>query len=84
MLVPGDRVSGPVDTCWVWAATAVTEVALAVQEGVRDRLSVEYFDATRRGGGCPGWAGDRGWVTDYASQLTANPILVPWSNPNAS
>ena len=84
MLVPGERAQGPVDTCWVWAATAVTEVALAVQEGVRDRLSIEYFDATYRGGGGPGWAGDRGWITDYAAQLTANPVLVPWSNPNAS
>ncbi len=84
VLVPGERVQGPVDTCWVWAATAVTEIALDVQEGVRDRLSVEYFDATYRGGSGEGWAGDRGWISDYAAQVRANPVLVPWSNPNAS
>lgn len=83
-LVPGERVQGPVYTCWVWAATAVTEVALDVQKGVRDRLSVEYFDATYHGGSGPGWAGDRGWVSDYAAQLSAHPVLVPWSNANAS
>jgi serine protease len=83
-LVPGERVQGPVDTCWVWAATAVTEIALDVQEGIRDRLSVEYFDASYRGGRGEGWAGDRGWISDYASQVRANPVLVPWSNPNAS
>ncbi len=63
---------------------AVTEVALDVQEGVRDRLSIEYFDATYRGGGGAGWAGDRGWITDYAAHLRDQPILVPWSNANAS
>lgn len=82
--VPAERVQGPVDTCWVWAATAVVEVALDVQEGVRDRLSIEYFDASYRGGGGPGWAGERGWVNQYAMHLAANPILVPWSNENAS
>jgi hypothetical protein len=62
----------------------VTEVALDLQEGVRDRLSVEYFDATYRGGSGPGWAGEPGWVTDYAAHLAAHPVLVPWSNANAS
>ena len=81
--VPAERAQGPVDTCWVWAATAVTEVALDVQEGVRDRLSVEYFDATCRCGGGPGWVGDRGGYR-LCAQLTANPVLVPWSNSNAS
>ncbi len=84
ILVPDERVQGQVDTCWVWAATAVTEVALDVQKGVRDRLSIEYFDATYRGGGGPGWAGDRGWITDYAGQLATHPVLVPWTNANAS
>jgi len=83
-LIPADRIQGPVDTCWVWAATAVTEIALDVQEGVRDRLSIEYFDATYSDGSGAGWAGDRGWVTDYAAHLSAHPVLVPWSNANAS
>jgi hypothetical protein len=82
--VPGERVQGPVDNCWVWAATAVTEIALDVQTGIHDRLSIQDCDATYRGGAGADWAGARGWVADYVDHLPVNPALVPWSNANAS
>ena len=82
--VPDERDQGRVGNCWAWAGTGVMEIAHAVQEGVRDRLSIEYLDANFHPTS-PGvrWAGDGGMLRDFTSFYAQTGIAVPWSNPNA-
>jgi hypothetical protein len=77
--VPGDRDQGYCGNCWVWAATGITEVALDVQEGIYDRLSIQYFDSC--------WTTDYaccgGFIDWYADWTELEGYVLPWSNTNA-
>lgn len=82
--VPDERDQGRVGNCWAWAGTGVMEIAHAVQEGVRDRLSIEYLDANYRPTSSNvRWAGDGGMLRDFTSFYAQTSIAVPWSNENA-
>ncbi len=82
--VPAERDQGRAGNCWAWAGTGVMEVAHAVQDGVRDRLSIEYLDANYRPTSpSVRWAGDGGVLGDFTSFYTRAGIAVPWSNQNA-
>jgi len=82
--VPVERNQGRAGNCWAWAGTGVLEVAHAVQDGVRDRLSVEYLDANYRPTTAGlRWAGDGGVLGDLASFYASTGTAVPWSNANA-
>ncbi len=82
--VPADRDQGRAGNCWAWAGTGVLEIAHAVQGGVRDRLSIEYLDANYRPSSPQyRWAGDGGFLDDFAAFYTSTGTAVPWSNPNA-
>ena len=76
-------------SCWVWAATAMTEVALKKTCGIVDRLSIQYFQSNKT----DSWACDGGSLTAFfqwynnqdSRSPNANPgILVPRSNPQAA
>ena len=42
---PGERSQGSCSNCWAWAGTGVMEVALSVEEGIEDRLSIQYLNS---------------------------------------
>jgi len=82
--VPVERDQGRAGNCWAWAGTGVMEIAHAVQDGVRDRLSIEYLDANYRSTSPEvRWAGDGGMLDDFTSFYARTGIAVPWSNRNA-
>ncbi len=78
--IPVERNQGYCGNCWVWAGTGCLEVALDVQEGTKDRLSVQYVNSC--GGG--GYACCGGWLSDLADFYTSTSRAIPWSNTNAS
>ena len=80
--VPADRNQGSCGNCWAWAGTGVMEINLDVNEGIFDRLSVQYLNSCYGTGvdyACCG-----GWLSDVADFYTTNPQAIPWSNTNAS
>jgi PKD repeat protein len=79
-----ERSQCPVSNCWVWTGTGILEAALSVQNGVRDRLSVQYFDSNYNGGAGASWAGNGGSLGAFVQFYSTQRIAVPWSNPNAS
>jgi hypothetical protein len=66
--------------CWAWSGTGVLEVALAVQTGTRDRLSVQFINSCKSGN-CPCCGG---WLSDLATFYSTKGYAVPWSNSGAS
>jgi hypothetical protein len=89
---PAQRDQGSAGNCWVWGGTGVMEVALDVQEGIKDRLSIQYFDSNYNGGtgvgsGCS-WAGCGGnlnWFAQfYSGYRGGSKQAIPWSNTNAA
>lgn len=78
--VPAERSQQLCADCWVWAGTALVEMALASQYGIRDRLSVQYFHSRHPDGSacCPGSLGD------FAAFYNNDRRLVPWSNAGAA
>ena len=46
---PVDRDQGTCSNCWAWAGTVVLGIALDVQEGIKDRLSVQYINSCQTG-----------------------------------
>lgn len=81
---PVERDQGRIGNCWVWAGTGVMEIAHAVQNGVKDRLSISYLDANFNGGSGSTWAGNGGYLTDVSNFYAAIGVAVPWSNQNAA
>jgi len=47
---PSERNQGACGNCWVWAGTSVMEVALNSQEGIKDRLSIQYINSNYNSG----------------------------------
>jgi PKD repeat protein len=87
--IPDDRIQGSCGNCWVWGATAVLEIAHTVQNGIFDRLSIQYFNSNYHGGknvngtgfACTG--GGPGIFADFYRTPGYNKA-IPWSNTNAS
>jgi len=80
------RDQGNCGNCWVWASTGAIEVAHAVQSGVKDRLSIQYFNSNYNGGTGYSWACMGGWAEGFASfhSTTGFKQVIPWTNTNAS
>jgi hypothetical protein len=81
---PGERSQGSCGNCWAWAGTGVMEIALDVQNGIKDRLSMQYLNSNYNGGSGTGWACCGGWIDDVANFYTGTGRAIPWSNTNAS
>ncbi|MDD3565958.1 MAG: C1 family peptidase [Methanothrix sp.] len=80
---PSERDQGYCGDCWAWAGTGVMEIALDVQRGVKDRLSVQYLNSNFDGGSGSDWACCGGWISDVAYFYSAADKAIPWSNANA-
>jgi hypothetical protein len=82
---PSQRNQGGCGDCWVWAGTGVLEAALDAQLGIKDRLSIQYFDSNYNNGAAGSFACCGGtvpyFVDFYASTLKK---AIPWSNTNAA
>ncbi|MBN1900974.1 hypothetical protein JW926_06565 [Candidatus Sumerlaeota bacterium] len=80
--IPSERDQGACGNCWAWAGTGCMEVALNVQEGVSDRLSVQYINSCEyeviRKICCSG-----GWLEDLTEFYGIVKKAVPLSNANA-
>jgi Tol biopolymer transport system component len=79
------RDQGSCGNCWVWASTGALEISHAVQNNVKDRLSIQYFNSnynhtTTSNACCGGWLST---YTDWYNADTANRKPIPWSNTNA-
>ncbi|WP_455277837.1 C1 family peptidase [[Eubacterium] cellulosolvens] len=81
--VPNERSQGLCGNCWVWASTGVMEIALDVQNGVYDRLSIQYFTSCYNGGTGTDWACCGGSLYDFSSWYQNIGFAIPWSNTNA-
>ena len=81
--VPAERNQGSCGNCWAWAGTGVMGIALNVEEGISDRLSVQYINSCESsiiGKTCC----DGGWLSDLADFYDLTEIAIPWSNTNAN
>ncbi|MEO5355699.1 MAG: hypothetical protein H7844_00160 [Nitrospirae bacterium YQR-1] len=77
---PSERDEGDCGNCFVWGPTAVAEVALNVQNQIKDRLSIQYINSCKTGvcaccGGYPG---------DFVIFYNAAGKFIPWSATNGS
>jgi hypothetical protein len=81
---PAERDQGHCGNCWAWAATGVMEIDNAFRNGIKDRLSMQYFDSNFNGGNCKNcWACCGGWIQDVSDFYSSKKMAVPWSNANA-
>ena len=81
--IPAERNQGACGNCWAWAGTGVMGIALDVEEGVSDRLSVQYINSCESsiiGKTCC----DGGWLSDLTDFYDLTGIAIPWSNTNAN
>jgi hypothetical protein len=80
--IPKERDQAACGNCWAWAGTGCMEIALDIQEGVSDRLSVQYINSCEyeviRKTCCEG-----GWLNDVATFYATVKKAVPWANNNA-
>ena len=76
---PSQRNQASCSDCWVWAGTGVMEIALDVQNGIKDRLSTQFLSSCKTDNFCCG-----GWLTDFATWYAGKGYAIPWSNSNAS
>ena len=83
---PVTRTQGYCGNCWAWPCTAILSIALNVQEGIKDRLSVMFINTCgehyTRGpsqiGCCEG-----GNIQMFADFYSKTSFALPWSNYKA-
>lgn len=81
--VASERDQGYCGDCWLWAGTGVIEIALDVNLGIKDRLSIQFACACyspyiSENCGCEG-----GWLEDVSAFYSTTGMAIPWSNVNA-
>ncbi len=79
-----DRDQGYCGNCWVWASTGALEIEHAIDNSVKDRLSIQYFNSNWNGGAAVGNACNGGFPDQVADFYTSTLKKgIPWSNTNA-
>lgn len=81
--VPVERNQDKCGNCWVWAGTGCVEIAHYVENGVFDRLSIQYFNSNYAGGTGPNYACCGGWLSEFVDFYEPIGFVMPWSNSNA-
>jgi hypothetical protein len=77
---PIQRSQGTCGNCWAWAGTGLMEIAHDVQDGVFDRLSIQYINSCR----APGYGCCGNNIGTFATWYAAQGMAIPWGNTNAS
>jgi len=77
---PSERSQASCGNCWAWAGTGAMVIALDVQEGILDRLSVQFISSCNTAISCC----EGGWLSDLAEFYTTEGYTIPWSNTNAN
>jgi hypothetical protein len=83
--VPADRKQGVCSNCYAWAATAALEVAMNVKYGIKDRLSIQYFNTIYKPL-APGDAASPCCANNFSAVLDTylgSRMMIPWANPHA-
>ncbi len=78
--IPDERDQAGCGDCWVWTSTGVMEIALSVQNGIKDRLSTQFFQSCKTDSNACCGGNLNGFTTFYEEKEFA----IPWNNPNAS
>lgn len=78
--VPAERQQGTCGDCWQWASTGIMEIAHSVQDGIFDRLSVQFINSCNTAKNCC----DGGWIDQFAAFYAAKGYAIPWTNANAA
>ncbi|HVV71563.1 MAG TPA: C1 family peptidase, partial [Verrucomicrobiae bacterium] len=78
--VPAERQQGQCGDCWQWASTGVLEIAHNVQDGISDRLSVQFINSCNTAKNCC----DGGWIDEFAAFYAAKGFAIPWANADAA
>ena len=76
--VPSLWNQGACGSCWVFASSAMLEVAMSYQYGLNDFLSTQFLQSNINSYTCTG-----GDLTTFTNFYNSKKILVPWSNPHA-
>jgi len=80
---------------WVWAGTGALEIAHSTQNGIYDRLSIQYLNSKYNNGGktpytsadCACNGGSAGDFADFYmlfGKYGGNKTVIPWNNTNAA
>jgi hypothetical protein len=83
--VPAERWQGACSNCYAWAATAALEMELNVKYGIKDRLSIQYFNTIYKPV-APEDPSSPCCANNFTAVLTAyrrSRVMVPWANPHA-
>jgi C1A family cysteine protease len=76
--IPSERNQGNCGNCWVWPSTGIMEIALNVQNGIEDRLSIQLLNSCKTDKfACCG-----GSIYEFATWYTGKRFAVPWANTN--
>jgi hypothetical protein len=84
--IPSERSQGRCGNCWAWPSTAVIEIALNVQEGIKDRLSVQFMNTCGEeytGGMYEIECCEGGTLEMCANFYENTNFIIPWSNTKA-
>jgi hypothetical protein len=65
--------------CWVWASTGILEIALNVQNNIKDRLSTQFLQSCKS----DKYACCGGNVNGFADWYRGKGFMIPWDNTNA-
>lgn len=77
---PSERDQGSCNNCWAWAGTGVVGIALNMERGIYDRLSVQFISSCNTALSCC----EGGWLSDFVSFYEIEGYTISWSNANAS
>ncbi len=79
--IPSERSQGRCGNCWAWPSTGILEIALNVQEGIFNRLSLQYINSCgfHVGIGCC----EGGTLEKFTNFYRYTDMAIPWDNENA-
>lgn len=81
--IPSQRDQGNCGNCWVWASNGALEIEHNVNNGIRDRLSIQYvnskYEYNTGSYACLG-----GNVEKFTTWYNTDKSPIPWTNTNAS